>query len=96
MTLKKIINWAELKVASLNASGIKAALTINQPNSNSSVRIDIDTYKYVGRITFWENGSCDQELLDIASGQQAFHRNIHLNDLDFEKHLKDFFTSAKI
>ena len=35
--------------------------------SNPSVRLDLDSDKYIARITIWETGDCCIEVIDIES-----------------------------
>jgi hypothetical protein len=67
--LVDFVSWAnhELLVAFPLAS-----LEICEPNSNPAAFIELDTAKYMSRLTFWESGSVHCEIIDIKTGSHEW------------------------
>ena len=54
------------------AYNFKYNLTYCQPTDNPALRIDLESQLHLGRITLWESGACEMEVLDIETGQTVF------------------------
>jgi hypothetical protein len=48
------------------ANRFRYEVTYCEPTDNPAVRIDLDSAVHIGRMTAWESGECDLEVLDIA------------------------------
>jgi hypothetical protein len=92
--LNKFIDWAT-KIANKSAGKDAVAwVTESEISSNPSARLDIDTSAAVARITCWESGDYDAEIIHLESGRTIF--SIHGNlqpELDFSGTFADFFKS---
>lgn len=47
-------------------------LTYCEPTDNSAMRLDFEATDLIGRVTVWESGACEMEVLDTASGRTVF------------------------
>ncbi|MHC5728836.1 MAG: immunity protein TriTu family protein [Nostoc sp.] len=55
-------------------------------SDNPAMRLDFETSKLLGRVTVWESGDCDMEVIDIASGEYVFLEHHQFsNELEFHK-----------
>ena len=70
--LNVFIEWASSVAASQSGDTIEAHVTISRESDNPSARLDFDTPTAVARITFWESGRYDAEIIDIDSEQQMY------------------------
>lgn len=43
-------------------------MTYGEPTSKPSMSLDFETDDAIGRVTLWESGECDMEVLDAATG----------------------------
>lgn len=76
----------------LEAHRISIETTISLPSDNSSARVDLDTGTAMARITIWQSGSCDMEVLDVNSGNTVFQKHVELSKFDeLEEKAIDFF-----
>ena len=72
--LNKFIDWAQ-RVASERATGIQVAIvTVGAESDNRAARLDIDTAESVARITCWESGDFDAEILELKTDRQIYLR----------------------
>lgn len=55
-------------VARFEAAGINYSVTYGQPTSKSAMWLDFETEDAIGRVTLWESGECDMEVLDATTG----------------------------
>jgi hypothetical protein len=65
--LNSFIEWARRLEAEISATGIHARVTESVSSDNSSARLDIDTPATVARITCWESGDYDAEVIDVET-----------------------------
>lgn len=65
--LKSFIRLASSIMIDNVANFLRMSIAINEPSDNRSVRFDIDTLNCVARITYWENGDYDSEVIDIET-----------------------------
>lgn len=74
--------------------GLEATLTRNDDSTNPSARLDIDTDSLLARITFWDSGDVDLEVIKIESEETVYAEQIHLTgSTDFDMKFRDFFAA---
>jgi hypothetical protein len=67
-------------------------LTYGEITSNSGMWIDFENSTQMGRMTVWESGECDIEVLNSESGKQLFWKHYELPDeIEFHQCLANFF-----
>lgn len=67
---------------------LQYVLTYCEPSDNSAMRLDFETKKLIGRVTVWESGHCEMEVINIKSGKQAFYEHHQCNnEIEFHKTL---------
>ena len=63
---------------------IEYELTYSESSDNPSMRLDFDSLWHLGRVTVWESGHCDMEILKISSGKTVFYEHHQLkSDREF-------------
>lgn len=65
--LRTFETWFADNETRLKETGLSFTLTYSPESSNRSVYADFDCEKYVGRVTCWSSGDCDQEIVCVAS-----------------------------
>ena len=92
--LNKFVDWAN-EIASRSAEkGFVAQVTESEMSDNPSARLDIDTPTKIARITCWESGDYDAEVIRIETERTIFssHGNLQ-QEFDFLGKFSDFFKS---
>ena len=68
------------------AYGLWYALTYCELSDNPAMRLDFETSRLLGRVTVWESGHCDMEVIDIISSEYTFREHHQFsNELEFQK-----------
>jgi len=70
--LDTFIDWARQVAGKLLEQGIAARVTESQASDNPSARLDVDAPTSVARITCWESGDYDAEIIDMETEQMLF------------------------
>lgn len=65
----------------------KYQLTYCEPSDNSALRIDFGYKNQEGRMTVWETGECDLEVLDSKAGQNVLWKHYQLKNEDEFHHM---------
>lgn len=55
-------------VARFRAHGISYSVTYGEPTQKTAMWLDFETDDAIGRVTLWESGECDMEVLDATTG----------------------------
>ncbi|MEO6473605.1 hypothetical protein [Luteolibacter sp.] len=55
-------------VARFKAHRIDYSVTYGAPSPKSAMWLDFETDDAIGRVTLWESGECDMEVLDATTG----------------------------
>ena len=63
-----------------SAYRMQYSLTYCKPSDNSAMRLDFETMKLLGRVTVWESGHCDMEVIDVESGDFVFYEHHKFSD----------------
>lgn len=94
--LNAFIDWANQFENTTIGKYSTAKVTASEMSDNPSVRLDIDTPTSVARITFWESGDYDAEVIHIETERTIYsiHGNIQF-ELDFSNRFADFFKSLE-
>lgn len=59
--------------------------------SNPSARLDLDSDKYIARITVWESGDCQLEIIEVESETSSMDHHMTIGeDYDLGKEFADF------
>lgn len=91
------IAWAQQFAGKSWGKGIEVRVAEARSSSNPSARLDIDTPKTVARITCWENGDYDAEVIDAESEQRLFSTHGGLQEGQaLSKQFAAFFKSQGI
>jgi hypothetical protein len=70
--LSSFLEWASRYLQVPLRAGLRIEITEGQTTDNSGARLDIETNKYVARITFWESGAYVAEALDVETEATVF------------------------
>ncbi|MGI4789784.1 MAG: immunity protein TriTu family protein [Janthinobacterium lividum] len=78
--------------------GLWYKLTYCEPTDNSAMRLDFESRIHIERVTVWESGECDLEVLEIANGATVFaeHHKVE-NEQEFHRvypHLTEYMRDA--
>jgi hypothetical protein len=67
---------------------LQYTLTYCEPSNNSAMRLDFETIKLLGRVTVWESGHCEMEVIDVVSGDDVFYEHHQFsNEIEFHRTL---------
>jgi hypothetical protein len=72
--LNAFFRWAE-ETISLLPSNVRADLTVGPESENRSARLDFDAPARAGRVTCWDSGDFNAEIIDIESGHELFDQH---------------------
>lgn len=70
--LNSFLEWARQVEARQGAKGLDSRVTEGSSSDNPSARLDIDTPTTVARITCWESGDYDAEVIDIETERTLY------------------------
>ena len=66
--LEAFENWLNNNSSIFTSHGYEFELTKSPTDiDNTSVRLELDSDRYIGRITVWESGDCQLEIIDVES-----------------------------
>lgn len=95
--LQYFIIWAKEKLNVVQAYGSFAAITMSEPNSNPSARLDIETDMAIARITFWDSGDMSAEVLDVESEQTIYYLNGNVSNFnEMDVTFRPFFNALNL
>jgi hypothetical protein len=70
--LDALRSWAEMHNASLAAHGVHVQTSIGGDSPNPGKFLDFDSTQFMGRISCWESGECDLEVVDVGTGKTIY------------------------
>ncbi len=70
------------KAIYLDQNGVSVIIKRSAPSDNNSTRADFDTSNGIGKITLWESGDCDFELLDVNTEKTILWENQMIHSTD--------------
>jgi hypothetical protein len=95
--LNTFIDWARQVAGKPLGKDLEARVTESHASDNPSARLDIDTPAAVARITCWESGDYDAEVIDIETERTLFSTHGHLQvGHSFSQQFAAFFQSIGI
>lgn len=91
------LKWVEDKRRNLETLTIDTdGVVITANNVNPSVTVDYSSEMCIGRVSVWENGLMDMEVLDTNTGKRLCFEHHQLKDnIDFDKLLENFFATIR-
>jgi len=64
----------------------------DEPTDNDGIAVDYLSKICLGRVSVWESGDVDMEILNISSEEVLFYKHYDsLKTVDFNKLLQEFF-----
>ena len=81
-TLRKLVDWFNAQEVHLKRKGVR--LNIRRPTQetdNNALYIDADSSDYMGRMTCWESGACDWEILRVKTGETIYYQRRDIDSL---------------
>jgi len=96
--LKKFEKWLTDKEPGLHQQGFTITLS-HSPNdiNKPSLRVDLDSEEYLGRIVMWNTGECQIEIVNIETEETILdHYMVISATSKFEKMFSPFFRQLKI
>lgn len=91
--LELFVDWSKGLAEKNEMDGTTIEVTRSEPSGNPSVRLDVDTPTVVARITVWETGAYDAEVIDVKTGKVLFLRGGALEGAMFDREFEDFFCA---
>ena len=63
----------------------------------NAISADFNANKHIGRITIWESGECDMEILDVESGATLLWKNyLFTNEAAAELAISEFISRLSL
>lgn len=69
--LKDFKQWAADRAEEFQEIGLRMSFHHGEPTSKSSAYLDIDSERFVARITLWVSMELQFEAMDVNSGEQV-------------------------
>jgi hypothetical protein len=90
--LDEFLIWASATKTDLQSFGVKVIITVGEASSNSSARLDVECDRCLGRITVWNGGDIDMEVIEAEDGATIFSRQASFSmPYEFDRWFSDFF-----
>jgi len=91
--IKNFIIWLNKNTECLGNKGIKTIEIVESTHmsNNPSIRVDSITEAYFGRITLWESGDTDIEILDSATGDTVLYEHFIVDETNFDIYINKYF-----
>jgi hypothetical protein len=95
--LNAFLEWGNKRCVEFARNGFNVSLTSGEATSNSSARLDIDSEKAMARITAWDSGDVDLEIINIETEASMYSRQLSLTSpFRFDDEFHDFFVMLKL
>lgn len=91
---KRFLQWNEENHKRLDKMGITIDQIIenDEPTDNNGMAVDYLSEICLGRVSVWQSGDVDIEILDISSEEVLLYKHYDsLKIVDFDKLLQEFF-----
>lgn len=91
---KRFLQWNEENRNKFDKMGITIDQIINNDKTtdNDGIAIDYLSKICLGRVSVWESGDIDMEILNISSEEVLLYKHYNsLKTVDFNKLLQEFF-----
>lgn len=73
--LSAFLEWARTTKIDLAAQGLGAEIPEGQASDSPAARLDIATPAVIARVTCWDSGHYDAEVLDQDSGETTYYQH---------------------
>lgn len=85
-------NWIREQRSTFCSMGYELEITKSSMDvDNLSIRLDFDSESLIGRVTLWESGDCQLELMDIKSETTLVDRHIKMEkEIEIDEKLASF------
>jgi hypothetical protein len=89
--LDALRRWAAIQQSVWTRQGLHVQVTTGGVSINPGMRLDFDTPQCVGRITCWQSGECDLEVLEVDTEKLLYrdHQTL-IMPADFDAAFHDF------
>jgi len=94
---KEITNWLDVNKERIQTCSCKADLIVPKIKTDkNAVYVDVDSKNCLARITIWDSGECDREVLDAKTGERILYEYLYFNNLtELQKLLEVFFQKIR-
>jgi len=88
------VEWVNLKKESFENDGVNTDdINVAANNVNPSVAVDYSSQSCIGRVSVWQSGLMDIEILHIDTEERLLFEHHQLDGIpDFDKILKKYHT----
>lgn len=96
--LTQFENWMQEKRQEIENWGYQLEI-VKSPSDvvEQSLRLDSDSDNYIARITLWDSGDSQQEIIDVVSEQMVFDEYFKISaNFNFSKDFEKFFNILKL
>jgi len=96
--LTQFKNWMQEKRQEIENWGYQLEI-VKSPSDvvEQSLRLDLDSDNYIARITLWDSGDSQQEIIDVVSEQMVFDEYFKISaNFNFSKDFEKFFNILKL
>ncbi|NEU77918.1 hypothetical protein [Nostoc sp. UIC 10630] len=59
---------------------LKYTLTYCKSSENPAMCLDFESLLHLGRVTVWESGACEMDILEISTGNNVFYESHQFNN----------------
>lgn len=95
--LNSFLEWARQVGASHGARGVESRVTEGPSSDNPSARLDIDAPTTVARITCWESGNYDAEVIDLETERTLYSSHgVFQEDRSIAEQVSPFIEALNI
>ena len=84
-------DWFEKNDQMLSERNITFSFSLLTETDNPAQYVDIDTESRMARVTLWETGGCDFQILENVTGKTVFWEN---GNIESEKDLTTFLNKG--
>jgi hypothetical protein len=89
--LEALRQWAHRRADVWASHGIHVEITMGEGELKPGMRLDFDTHQVVGRITCWDSGECDLEVLAVETTRSLYSKQQTLaTPANFDSTFQDF------
>lgn len=96
--LTQFESWIQQKRQEIENWGYQLEM-VKSPSDvvQKSLRLDFDSDNYIARITLWESGDSQLEIIEVVSEKMIFDEYFKINaDFNFSKAFENFINILKL
>jgi hypothetical protein len=96
--LTQFESWIQQKRQEIESWGYQLEIVKSPSNViQKSLRLDLDSDNYIARITLWDSGDSQLEIMDVISETMVFDKYLKINvNFNFSKDFENFFNILKL